>query len=76
MMGWIYRVYIVNPGDRSILVEHVFYSPHEGTKEECLGYYNEHLGTDSYLQSAARDGRTAEEWEQIPIDEMPEADTA
>jgi hypothetical protein len=71
-MAWAYHVYIVNSHeDRLILVEHIFYSPATGTKEECLRYYNEHIGTCSYLKVAVEDDRVDDKWVEMPRSAMP-----
>jgi hypothetical protein len=67
-MAWALHVYIVNPDDELILVEHIFYGE---TKDEASQVKEEHLGTCSYFKAAEDEDRTDEKWEQIAEEDWP-----
>ena len=61
-------VYIVDGGDGTIKVEHIFYG---STEREVRTYYREHLASCEYFRAAEKDGRVFEEVEEIPDAELP-----
>lgn len=67
-MAWAYHVYIVNPDDLEIYVEHIFYGH---TKNECTQVRDEHLGSCAYFKAAEDEGRTDGKWEEISAAQMP-----
>lgn len=66
-MAVILRVYIIDPGDGTIKVEHDFFGR---TEKEVDTYYAEHIGSCEYFAAAVREDRVIEELE----DEVPESD--
>lgn len=61
--------YIVDPGDGTIKVEHVFYGK---TLAEAQTYFDEHLSHCKYMQSAERGDGEGELLEEIEdLDELP-----
>lgn len=70
-MAWIYESFIVNPVDERVLMSHRFFGR---TKDDCLSTFNEHLGSCSYFRAAQAEGRTYEEWIEIPSEELPVAE--
>ena len=67
-MAWAYHVYIVNPDDEEIYVEHIFYGE---TKQDCTHVRDEHLGSCAYYKTAEDEGRTDDKWEEIRASERP-----
>ena len=67
-MPWEYHVYIVNPDDLKIYVEHIFYGE---TKDACLQVKTEHLASCAYYRQAEEDGRIDDRWKQIPASALP-----
>lgn len=70
-MAWILTSYIIDPGDRTIKVSHNFYGLN---KEEAQTYFNEHLSSCEYFKAAHDEGRTFEEWDQVPQSDLPVAE--
>jgi hypothetical protein len=68
-MSWAYHSYIVDPGDETVKVEHIFYGE---TKDDCIEGFNAHLRECDYFRPAAGEGRTDEVWEQLK--ELPTID--
>lgn len=62
------EVYIVDGGDGTIKVQHVFYG---STEREARTYYREHLTSCEYFRAAQKEGRVFEEVEQIDEDDLP-----
>jgi hypothetical protein len=63
------HVYIVDPGDEEIKVEHIFYGM---TDKQAQTYRDEHLGSCSYFSAAEKAGNVIEEIEEISEDEIPQ----
>lgn len=70
-MAWAYHVYIVNPDDEEIYVEHIFYGH---TKADCTHVRDEHLASCAYFKAAEDEGRTDDKWEEIPDGARPTVD--
>jgi hypothetical protein len=70
-MAYRLTVFIVNPDDEEIYVEHNFYGE---TKADAEHVKKEHLGSCAYFKTAEEEGRTVEEGEEIPEDERPVAE--
>lgn len=70
-MAWAYHVYIVNPDDEEIYVEHIFYGD---TKDECTQVRDEHLGSCAYFKAAEQENRTDDSWQEIRASERPKVD--
>jgi hypothetical protein len=64
---------VVDPGDDTIKVSHIFWGK---TEREARTYYTEHLASCDYFAAAAEDGRLIEEVEEIDDDELPEVEDA
>ncbi len=64
---------VVDPGDETIKVSHIFWGK---TEREARTYYTEHLESCDYFAAAAEAGNLIEEVEEIGDDELPEADDA
>ena len=60
-MAWAKHVYIINPEDEEIFVEHIFYGD---TKDEAEQVEKEHLGSCEYFRAAEQEGRTDSWWEK------------
>lgn len=67
-MAYKLTVFIVNPDDEQIYVEHNFYGE---TKADAEHVKREHLESCEYFRAAQADGRTIEEGEDISSDEWP-----
>lgn len=67
-MPYALHVYIVNPDDEEIYVEHIFYGE---TKADAEHVKQEHLGSCSYFRAAEEEGRTDERGEEIAESERP-----
>ena len=67
-MAWALHVYIVNPDDEQILVEHIFYGE---TKDDAEQVKEEHLGTCSYFKAAEEEDRTDQKFVEIDDEEWP-----
>ncbi len=63
---------VVDPGDETIKVSHIFWGKDEA---EARTYFTEHLASCDYFAAAAEDGRLIEEIEEIDDDELPEVET-
>lgn len=70
-MAWAYHVYIVNPDDEEIYVEHIFYGE---TKADCTHVRDEHLGSCAYFKAAEQEARTDDRWQEIRASERPTVD--
>lgn len=70
-MAYRLTVAIIDPGDKKIHVEHLFYGH---TELEARTAKAHHLESCSYYRDAERDGYTDEEMEQIPNREWPQAE--
>jgi len=69
-MAHALHVYIVPEEEGGkVQIEHVFYGE---TKEECRELFEGHQHVCKNFGPAVADGRTAEEWEEIDEDEIPE----
>lgn len=69
-MAYILRVYIIDPGDQTIKVEHVFYGL---TEEEVDTYYREHIGNCEYFAAAEKEDRIIEVIEpDVDVDDLPQ----
>jgi hypothetical protein len=64
-------VWIVDPGDKKIHVEHVFYGKDKAEAERMKAH---HLDACSYFRQAETAGYTDEEAEEIPNSEWPAAE--
>jgi hypothetical protein len=67
-MAYRLTVFIVNPDDEEVYVEHRFYGD---TKADAEHVKREHLGSCAYFKAAEEDGRTDEVGEEIDDDERP-----
>jgi hypothetical protein len=70
-MAYKLTVFIVNPDDQEIYVEHNFYGR---TKADAEHVKREHLGSCEYFSAAEEEGRTVEEGEEIEADDWPTVD--
>jgi hypothetical protein len=70
-MAFALEVQIIDAGDSTIKVAHVFYGM---TERECRTYMREHQQSCEYFAAAVKDGRTIEELEEIDDEDLPEAD--
>jgi hypothetical protein len=70
-MAYKLEVSIVDAGDGTIKVVHQFFGV---TEQEVETYKREHLADCGYFKSAAAQGRTIEELEEIDDDELPEVE--
>jgi hypothetical protein len=68
-MAYALHVFIIDPGDDEIKVEHVFYGM---TEKEVEAYRDEHLKSCSYFSTAEKAGNVIEELEEISEDEIPQ----
>lgn len=68
-MAYRLTVFIVNPDDEQVYVEHNFYGE---TKADAEHVRDEHLGSCAYFKAAEEEGRTVEEGEEIDEDERPQ----
>jgi hypothetical protein len=62
---------VVDPGDETIKVSHIFWGKNE---REARTYYTEHLASCDYFAAAAEEGRLIEELEEIDEDELPDVE--
>jgi hypothetical protein len=69
--AWEYHVYLIEPGNDYIPVEHIFYG---FTKKECLDRYKAHQDVCGSFGPAVREGRTDDEWVEIDEDDLPTVD--
>jgi hypothetical protein len=67
-MAYALEVLIVDGGDQTIKVAHIFYGL---TEKECRIYYREHLGSCEYFKAAHAEGRVIEELEHVDNDDLP-----
>ena len=65
-MAYRLTVFIVNPDDEQIYVEHNFYGD---TRADAEHVKHEHLGSCEYFKAAEHEGRTVEEGEEIEADD-------
>lgn len=70
-MAYRLTVFIVNPDDERVYVEHNFYGE---TKADAEHVKEEHLGSCAYFKAAEDEGRTVEEGEEIPEEDLPEVE--
>ncbi len=70
-MAYALHVDVIDPGDGSIKVTHIFWGL---TEEETRTYFREHLDSCEYFAAAVKQHRIAEELEEIDEDELPEAE--
>ncbi len=70
-MAYKLTVFIVNPDDKEIYVEHNFYGH---TRADAEHVKREHLGSCEYFSAAEEEGRTVEEGEEIEADDWPTVD--
>jgi hypothetical protein len=68
-MAFALEVMIIDAGDETIKVAHVFYGT---TKREVETYKREHEASCEYFRAAVKEGRTIEELEEIDDDELPD----
>lgn len=68
-MAYRITVSIIDPGDRKIHVEHLFYG---ATESDALTAKRHHLQSCSYFRDAERDGFTDEEIEEIADRDWPQ----
>jgi len=71
-VAWELTSYIVNPDDEQILMAHQFFGL---TQSVCKSTYAEHASHCSYFKAAIAESRVVNKWEEIPDDDLPEADT-
>lgn len=72
-MAWANHVYIINPDDECVYVEHIFYGD---TKAEAETVKQKHLGSCEYFKAAQNEGRTDEWWDEIPVEDLPSVEGA
>ena len=72
-MAYKLTVYIVDPGDRKIHVEHVFYGKDRAEAEQMKAH---HLEACEYFRAAENSGYTDEQGEHIDLSEWPVAEEA
>jgi hypothetical protein len=70
-MPYKITVYIVDPGDKRIHVEHSFYGKNRAEAEQMKAH---HLQACEYFRAAESAGMTDETAEEIDADEWPEAE--
>jgi hypothetical protein len=70
-MAYKLTVFIVNPDDKEIYVEHNFYGATRAAAEHVK---KEHLAGCEFFSEAEEEGRTIEEGEEISEDEWPTAE--
>ena len=70
-MAYKLTVFIVNPDDEQIYVEHNFYGE---TKADAEHVKREHIASCEYFKAAEAEGRTIEEGEEIEAEEWPSVD--
>lgn len=70
-MAYKITVYIVDPGDKKIHVEHSFYGKDRAEAEQMKAH---HLQACEYFRAAETSGYTDEEAREIDRDEWPEAE--
>jgi len=70
-MAYSITVYIMDPGDKKIHVEHVFYGKDKAEAERMKAH---HLQACEYFRAAEAAGLTDEHGEEIEQDEWPEAE--
>jgi len=71
MAAYRITVYIVDPGDKRIHVEHIFYGADRAEAEKMKAH---HLAACEYFRHAEASGFTDERGESIPESEWPEAE--
>jgi hypothetical protein len=70
-MAYRITVFIVDPGDKKVHVEHNFYGKDRAEAERMKAH---HLDACAYFRAAEAGGFTDETSESIPDDEWPEAE--
>jgi hypothetical protein len=70
-MAYALHVYIVNPDDEEIYVEHIFYGE---TQADARHVKKEHLESCEYFRKAEAEGRTDEEMLEIEDEDWPQID--
>jgi len=70
-MAYKLTVFIVNPDDEQIYVEHNFYGE---TKADAEHVKREHIASCEYFRAAEAEGRTVEEGEEIEAEDWPSVD--
>ena len=70
-MAYKITVYIVDPGDKKIHVEHSFYGKDRAEAERMKAH---HLEACSYFRQAEANGYTDETAEEIDQEDWPEAE--
>jgi hypothetical protein len=70
-MAFRLTVYIIDPGDKRIHVEHVFYGKNRAEAEKMKEH---HLQACTYFRSAESNGYTDERGEDIDESEWPVAE--
>lgn len=70
-MAYKITVYIVDPGDKKVHVEHSFYGKDRAEAERMKAH---HLDACSYFRAAETSGYTDERTEEIDLDEWPQAE--
>jgi hypothetical protein len=70
-MAYRLDVDVVDPSDGTIKVTHTFWGM---TEKEARDYFNEHIESCEYFRAAVEEGRVIEDGEQIPEEDLPEAE--
>jgi hypothetical protein len=70
-MAFALEVLVIDAGDKTIKVGHVFYGL---TEREVRTYFREHQESCEYFRAAVKEGRVIEEIEQIDEEDLPDAD--
>lgn len=68
-MAYLITVYIMDPGDNKIHVEHRFYGKDRAEAQQMKAH---HLTACEYFRAAENGGLTYEETEEIPQSDWPE----
>jgi hypothetical protein len=71
MSAYALTVYIMDPGDKKIHVEHTFYGKNRAEAEQMKAH---HLQTCEYFKKAEAAGLTDEHGMEISQDDWPEAE--
>jgi hypothetical protein len=68
LMAYAYHVYLVDPTEDYIPVEHIFYGR---TKQECTDRFMAHQAVCKSFGPAVAEGRFDDLWEQIEASALP-----
>jgi len=68
-MACVLEVHIVDPGDKTIKVTHLFWGL---TEREARTYYREHLASCEYFREAEKAGNVIEDLCEVDEEEIPD----